>query len=290
MPLGESAGLREKVALAHEHLHGLDRVVNEFVQGNDDPALGVEVDFDAGEWKMLCGTTPVAPLAWSALLGEFLYDLRSSLDHLARQLVVASGRDPERIKSTEFPVSKDKAHFEGRAQTYMGGMSGRIKARIKELQPYIEWRDHPTQTTLWRIHDMCNADKHRVLHLTDFLIKTVQVVVIAPPDVPVQHHPVPMPVRMEKDAVIHRLTWDPALMKAADPSYKVQMQHYVSFDVTLAEGDWVDDDGNSAPGGVGLQHLCGVMYDYVNRKLLPAFNEFVPWTPLGCTQGGHPSG
>jgi len=70
-----------------------------------DSAWGIVIKHDGrrGEGTITWRQRGPTPLRWAVLLGEFLYDLRSSLDHLARALVIANNRKP--TKKTEFPLS-----------------------------------------------------------------------------------------------------------------------------------------------------------------------------------------
>src|SRR3712207_7882564 len=59
----------------------------------------------------------------SVLLGDFLYNLRSSLDYLARQLVLAKGGTPKSGPGgTQFPVLEKK------------GKNSRLEEHTSELQ------------------------------------------------------------------------------------------------------------------------------------------------------------
>ena len=75
------------------------------------------------------GETPDAPIEWSIILGEILYNLRSALDHLVWQLVLANGQTPGR--HNEFPIAVDH-------QTWLQEKGRALKRRQLETRGY-DW-------------------------------------------------------------------------------------------------------------------------------------------------------
>ncbi len=65
----------------------------------------VHEDADEQVW-VFRGSTPNVPIEWFIRLGEILYNLRSALDHLVWQLVLANGKTPGRDNS--FPIIKNE--------------------------------------------------------------------------------------------------------------------------------------------------------------------------------------
>ena len=100
-------------------------------------------------------------LGYSVSAGEIIHQLRSSLDHLLWQLVIANGARPDRF--TGFPVAYKKAIYKRQGRK-IAGISGAAATLIEELQPFRsdDYASHPlyTLTELW------NQDKHRLLLLT----------------------------------------------------------------------------------------------------------------------------
>lgn len=104
---------------------------------------------------------PLEPARVPLLVGEVLQDLRSSLDHLVGQLEQANGL--RRDSGFEYPIFWDRARFVKKVSTKILGVSAAAVAVIERSQPYHRpapaYKDHP----LWILHDLNNADKHRVL-------------------------------------------------------------------------------------------------------------------------------
>lgn len=104
---------------------------------------------------------PEDPTLVPLLVGEVLQHLRSALDHLVGELERKNGlhRDSE----FEFPIFWDLGRYKKESGRRIRGVSAAAAAVIERHQPY-HWRsprykDHP----LWILHDLNNADKHRVL-------------------------------------------------------------------------------------------------------------------------------
>jgi hypothetical protein len=106
-------------------------------------------------------STPAIEHRLNTLIGEFLHDTRSSLDHLARQLVLSAGGKPTR--GTKFPLCT-KPPTDDQGQRVPPGIAGGISAAAQTVvgaaQPYhlgANYRTHP----LWRLDKLWNIDKHR---------------------------------------------------------------------------------------------------------------------------------
>ena len=112
-----------------------------------------------GEWTI---RVEVLPVRLNTLIGEFLHDLRSSLDHLAWQLVEHNSGKPS--SDTSFPILKVTPSTNKQGQRTLpnvaGGLSTRARALIDGAQPYklgARYVDQP----LWMLHQLWNIDKHR---------------------------------------------------------------------------------------------------------------------------------
>ena len=93
------------------------------------------------------------------MAGDIIQNLRSSLDHLAYGLVIASGGKP--TTSTMFPISEhvpatpeEEASFGRKVK----GMRKEAVDLIRSIKPYKGGND-----ALWRLHRLNNIDKHRLL-------------------------------------------------------------------------------------------------------------------------------
>jgi hypothetical protein len=59
-----------------------------------------------------------------------------------------------------------------KTQRELSRMSSDAVALVEEAQPYRGTRtNHPKYDALWVLHELCNTDKHRALHLTSLGFK-----------------------------------------------------------------------------------------------------------------------
>ncbi len=106
---------------------------------------------------------------WGVYIGDIVHNLRSALDHIAWQLAALEGPPPGQ---TEFPIFADESRFRTidkkgdpgrRSGLYkMVGIGDCGKALIEWAQPYHR-RSEAKSAPLWMLHELWNADKHRVL-------------------------------------------------------------------------------------------------------------------------------
>ena len=123
----------------------------------------IDQDADTQAW-IYRETAPDVPIEWSVSVGEILYNLRSALDHLVWQLVLANGSQPG--SRTEFPIVKDPTGWEAAANRRLEGIGGGAKDRIQRLQPYTGGYGLDLDVgSFWTLHNLCNIDKHRHLNL-----------------------------------------------------------------------------------------------------------------------------
>lgn len=267
------AGVRAKVARAREHAEALNGELDAYMQDGSetDPVDGVlsQVDFDRGEFKLQWVGTTAPPLRWSVMLGEFYYNLRSALDHIARVFV------PPPVKS-QFPVFTDERDFRERAPAMTKGMRPEVFAVVESLQPFRAWPEHPEHATLWHIHNLCNIDKHNLLHLTDVWITHVFVTwgLPVPAEQVVTCRHIAGRGRVQPDAPIAHFTWDPAVMRALGDDAQVNVQAHILFDIALADGEWLTEDGQSV-GGLSVRQATYMALDYIETTLIPGFEKVV---------------
>jgi hypothetical protein len=89
-----------KLARAAEHLESLNEEVASYLDSR--PYEVVQETQPEGNPLLVCKVNSLPPMRLSVLLGDFLHNLRSALDHLAWQLVLVNGSTPG--KRTGFPI------------------------------------------------------------------------------------------------------------------------------------------------------------------------------------------
>ena len=166
------SGINAKIDRASGQVSALNVDIDEFCL-NIKRSIVLEIDRDVGEQTWFYrGATPEVPVEWSIRAGEILYNLRSALDHLVWQLVVANGQKPSR--ANQFPILDEEAQWTKHStQNKLKGVEDECKKRIRFLQPFnpmlqlpINGQLRPCYAPVFRtLRDLSNIDKHRHLNL-----------------------------------------------------------------------------------------------------------------------------
>ncbi len=151
-------GVRAKIERAKQHVSDLEGRIGTFRETNPY-RLVTEVDSQTRHTSYKVRVHSAPPIELGLVAGEAVHQLRSSLDHLAWQLVEANGHLAG--SGTYFPIcqtaptsAQDKKSFERKVK----GMSASVIGLIETLQPY-----QAGDTNLWTLHKLDNFDKHCLL-------------------------------------------------------------------------------------------------------------------------------
>ena len=153
-------GIAAKLARAEYGINNLSKDLRSFCNEQQRFTTTVERP-DLGETHLIFqGPNPVLSLGYSIYLGEIAYNLRSALDHLMWQLVLANYKLPTR--SNEFPIFRDNSAYKRDSPRKLAGVSKDSTAAIGLMQPFLK---DPRWFPLETLQEFCNIDKHRTLHL-----------------------------------------------------------------------------------------------------------------------------
>lgn len=165
------AGVHAKLARAHQHLLTLEQAVLAYVRQRpyrvDVESAGV--NSEGNLFRYVARQNPGVPpphADLSLLVGEALYQLRSSLDHLVHELVIGNGGSALLAGSRhhQFPVFETAQGYEEKAARMIAGVTLGAATRISESQPFT-WPGRPRAHPLWLLQDLNNIDKHRFVPL-----------------------------------------------------------------------------------------------------------------------------
>ena len=98
---------------------------------------------------------------YAVAVGEVAYNLRSGLDHLVWQLVLANGECPGTW--TEFPIFREESAYRKAAKRKLRGLDGSQLQTVEGLQPFRDETGIGPHLRL--LHEICNIDKHRHLNV-----------------------------------------------------------------------------------------------------------------------------
>ena len=158
------AGIWAKMERANEHFEMLDREVRSYGSRNpydvvrqEHPNFGIDGrDYVA----FVLHLREETPLRLSTILGDCIHNLRSVLDYLACQLVIAAGNKPRRGSGgTQFPIYAKKPM---KSVNVVPGVQSGALTLIESFQPYHD-EDNANLHPLTTIQQLSNADKHRNL-------------------------------------------------------------------------------------------------------------------------------
>jgi hypothetical protein len=158
-------GIRAKIERAKHHVRDLESRILAFRE-TDPYRLLCEKDSQTGERIFRVQVRHPLPQDIALIVGEAAYQLRSSLDHLAWQLVEANGQASG--DWTYFPISESLAKHEAGSPRKVQGMSAAAISLIDAAKPYKGGNNG-----LWKLHQLNNFDKHRLLPVVAFAVKNL---------------------------------------------------------------------------------------------------------------------
>jgi hypothetical protein len=145
--------LREFQAELHQYFVTNPGKVVRDPGGNPDEFVGT---FQAG--APIPGRLPI-------IIGDCLQNLRSALDYLVWELVLASGNEPGRHNM--FPIcATEEAFSQSVSRHRLKGVVSDAIAEIKGMQPY-HYGCAYEKAMLWVLDDLCNINKHRRVLTTE---------------------------------------------------------------------------------------------------------------------------
>lgn len=161
------AGCIAKVERAEAHFNALHDKIRTFLKGEPVPYGFIpEIDVQASKalWRLRVIEEP--PLEWSTIAGDYVQNLRATLDHLIWVLVKANGFEP--TNSNAFPIFDVKppdksSHGERqRWNRQVYGLHSGVLRFLDLCQPYIG-PDRPSAHVLAGLRTLSIEDKHRSL-------------------------------------------------------------------------------------------------------------------------------
>lgn len=170
------AGATLKLQRAHLHHEAVNAAIQRVRKTYPDTPAVLVQELNAQERQMVFAIKlDPPPTTWAPLIGDFLHDVRSALDHLFWELVRRRnyGHEPPVGTRATFPIFPNKGRFWRKRKTEswtgLSGASallqvpGDARSLILEVQPYQDGnraQNHP----LWWLHSVSNIYKHKTLH------------------------------------------------------------------------------------------------------------------------------
>lgn len=210
-------GCKLKIERAGEHLHSLDAEVRGYIKRSP---YAVMVDYNPEGNRPRAFVVEPPPRQLSVIVGDYIHNLRSALDHLACQCVISGGGTV--TNRTQFPIFENAGVYQDRVHHRRAGLEGAsvaCVAYVESLQPYHRGNrasGHP----LAIIGTLSNLDKHRQLAIAAQWVPYLDKATLRP-------HPLPDPGKETGSVYFFR--------EALMPSDDVQMHVQQSLFVLLQE-------------------------------------------------------
>ena len=245
-------GVWSKIDRAYEHLETYEDLLPDF-RKSQPCSWASEIDPDTNDkvWRVT-GHPTAPPFHWNVVIGDCHYNFRSSLDHLAWQLVLIHGNTPTR--STAFPLFQTPSDWKRFSPARLKGIGSKAVALIEQTQPCFGSNTYRNKILGW-LDGLHNVDKHRHFNLT--IAGTMGGF----------WHP-GLPVRASTEVFIHEGPVENGTELARVP----EKYAYVEFTPAL---DIAFGNGTSAAGEGILGLLIGIR-EVLARIILPQFYAFFP--------------
>jgi hypothetical protein len=151
-------GVRLKLVRAQKHLDEVKALIEKNTLG--ECVIVPEKDFEHRVTILRVSLSPKPDPEISAISGDALFDLRSALDHVVWQLVLANASNTPTV-SNQFPITTSAKEFaEAIDRKRLRGVSPKAAALIESLQPYQAGNE-----PLGTLNTLHNIDKHRTLNV-----------------------------------------------------------------------------------------------------------------------------
>jgi hypothetical protein len=162
---GYIRGVNAKLGRAEEHRETIKRMVRDYFDHNID-GWRAHVD-DEGRWHYV-GRLGQIPLTWAPIVGDYIHNLRSALEHLAGALIEGNGGTP--TKKSTFPVMAKppvtkRLGISPHPNIKPGGIHPDARPLLDATQPYT-FGDGYEQHPLWLLEEFWNFDKHELILFT----------------------------------------------------------------------------------------------------------------------------
>lgn len=161
----EFEAIFDRIGRAEEHLDTIKCCLLRHYEADKYLTTGeYQRDFDRPGGTVITDPTTLPEIdpGMNTIIGEYLHDLRSGLDHLAWQLVLKNKGTP--TEKTCFPIRDTDPGTDKKGRPRTPGVSGGVSLPARTLigtaQPYkrgARYREHP----LWLLQQLWNIDKHR---------------------------------------------------------------------------------------------------------------------------------
>ena len=174
-------GARAKIQRAGHHLREIDEAIGQLWAAERDSTSGAFPGHKMDEQHLIVYRPHSAPLdpSFALMVGDFIHNVRSALDHLVFQLAQLHGAPAAAADKTTFPVCLTKKAFDNISKSKLVPfISPAALAEIEKFQPYST--GDAEQDVLWVLSKLDIIDKHRLLIVTKSKVRPTRFTFTAP--------------------------------------------------------------------------------------------------------------
>jgi hypothetical protein len=177
---------RDKLARGDSHRAITRREIRRFFNRHPDPTFKIEPESDLGGvaagdvWQasiVVDRGVPDLPASFAARFGDILHNYRGVLDHIAWQLARHGSRwplkDDRAENAVQFPIYDTRPLFEKNLARRLPGVDPAAINYIRQRYQF-DAGGNPANDALLGLAKLSNDDKHRSLHASVGVVKTLQ--------------------------------------------------------------------------------------------------------------------
>jgi hypothetical protein len=244
-----------KIFHAAQHIKSLAPELLGYFQKNPGKMVRLANTSDHEAYFVFEPQGPI-PARFGLIIGDCLQNLRSSLDYLVWELVLAAGNHPG--IHNMFPICGNVKSFQNAVlkKQRLQGVDSNAIAQIEAFQPYHLGPDF-NKSILWTLNELTNINKHRRILLTNLMAGPAQRENIVEKEGEIWYHtgPGPTPVFDEKTKF--------------GPFPIIQGQ--VHFDIQLVA---IMAFGEGPAKGMEVSLCMTEWLHYVRERVMPAFEGY----------------
>ena len=147
----------QKIDRAKQHMIELKDEIQSFF-ATRPYGIGAKRNPQTGQLIYYITNAKNVPDKVALISGDIIQNLRSALDYLVYELFILETGVKTSGRHIYFPIEKDAKTYEKEKYRKTAGISQKSIKLIDAIKPYKGGND-----SLWRIHELNNIDKHRLL-------------------------------------------------------------------------------------------------------------------------------
>ena len=190
------------------------------------------------------------PIIIPLICGDALQNIRSVLDYLVWELVIANNEHPDEVNA--FPVCKGLASFKKAKKQRLRGVHSDAITIIESLQPYHFGQGNEIQSVIFVLDKLANIHKHRTILMAQERHAPVEMIRVVDPAGNVGFDSL---LGMDEKAIARYIK------VAFEMKVNPQMAIFVQF-------------GEYPAKGMEVISVVSDLYDGVALDIIPRFNRF----------------